>query len=89
MDDGELRLFNVEGAFVQAAVDEEIHIELPGEYQDVPGAVDRPNTPVYGLGRPRDASTRRCRATSGRRGMTSRMVARVRSASSWKIKGRE
>lgn len=46
MDDGGLRHLDVEEAFVQAAVDEEIHIELPGEYQDVPEAVDRPNAPV-------------------------------------------
>lgn len=49
--------------FVQATVDKGIQIEHPGESQDVPGAVDRPNVPVYCLDMPSDASTRRCRTT--------------------------
>ena len=47
--DGELRHFDAEEAFLKADIDEEIHIGIPEEVQEVPGAVGRLNKAIYGL----------------------------------------
>lgn len=43
-----LRHFDVEQAFVQATVEEEIYTDVPEEYEDSPGADGRLNKPIYG-----------------------------------------
>ena len=48
--DGELRHFDAEQTFLKADIDEEIYIEIPKEFQEVPGAVGRLNKVIYGLG---------------------------------------
>lgn len=48
-----VRYSGVEYAFVQAAGEEEIHIELPEEYEDCPGADGRLNKSISGWRRPR------------------------------------
>ena len=47
--DGELRLFDAEQALLKAGIDEEIYIEIPEEFQEFPGAVERLNKAIYGL----------------------------------------
>ena len=47
--DGELRYVDAEQAFLKADIDEEIHIEIPEEFQEVLGAVGRLNKAIYGL----------------------------------------
>ena len=47
--DGELRHFDAEQAFLKANIDEEIHIEIPEEFQEFPGAVGRLNKAIYEL----------------------------------------
>ena len=47
--DGELRHFETEQAFLKADIDEEIYIEIPEEFQKVPGAVGRLNKAICGL----------------------------------------
>lgn len=44
-----LHHIDVEQVFIQASVEEEIHIELPEKYQDFPGAVGKLNRSSYGL----------------------------------------
>ena len=47
--DGELRHIDAEQALLKADVDEEIYIEIPEEFQEFPGAVERLNKAIYGL----------------------------------------
>ena len=47
--DRELRHFDAEQAFLKADIDEEIYIEIPEEFQEFPGAVERLNKAIYGL----------------------------------------
>ena len=47
--DGELRHFDVEQAFLEVNIDEEIYIEISEEFQEFPGAVGRLNMAIYGL----------------------------------------
>ena len=47
--DGELGHFDAKQAFLKANIDEEIYIEIPEEFQEVPGAVGRLNKAIYGL----------------------------------------
>ena len=47
--DGELRHFDAERAILKADIDEQVHIEIPAEFQEFPGAVGRLNTDIYGL----------------------------------------
>ena len=47
--DGELRHFDAEQAFLKAYIDEEIHIEIPEEFQEFPEAVGRLNKATYEL----------------------------------------
>ena len=47
--DGELRHFDAEKAFLKADIDEEIYIEIPGEFQEFPGAVGWLNKATNGL----------------------------------------
>lgn len=63
-------------------VDGEIHIELPEEYQDFPGAVGRLNKSICGLVRPPDALTRSIQAPSRRTRMANRTLTDACSASS-------
>jgi len=49
VEDRELRHLDVEQAFLQADIDEEVYIELPEDFQEFPGAVGRLNKAVYGL----------------------------------------
>ena len=48
-EDGELRHFDAEQAFLKADIDEEIYIEIPEEFQEFPGAVGRLSKAIYGL----------------------------------------
>ena len=48
-NDGELRHFDAEQAFLKADIDEEIYIEIPEEFQKFPGAVGRLNKAIYRL----------------------------------------
>ena len=48
-EDGELRHFDAEQALLKANIDEEIYIEIPEEFQEVPEAVGRLNKALYGL----------------------------------------
>ena len=45
--DGELRHFDAERAFLKADIDEQIYMEIPGEFQEFPGAVGRLNKAIY------------------------------------------
>ena len=47
--DEELRHFDAEQAFLKADIDKEIYIEIPEEFQKLPGAVGRLNKAIYGL----------------------------------------
>ena len=47
--DGELRHFDAEQVFFKADTDEEIYIEIPKEFQELPEAVGRLNKAIYGL----------------------------------------
>ena len=47
--DRELRHFDAEQAFLKADIDKEIHIEIPEEFQEFPGAVGRLSKAIYGL----------------------------------------
>ena len=45
--DGELRHFDAEQAFLKVDIDEEIHIEIPEEFHEFPGAVVSGIYPSY------------------------------------------
>ena len=53
--DRELRHFDAEKVFLRADIDEEIYIQIPEEFQEFPGAVERLNKAIYGL-----VQARRC-----------------------------
>ena len=47
--DGELRHFDAKQAFLKADIVKELYIEIPEEFQEFPGAVERLNKATYGL----------------------------------------
>ena len=48
-EDGKLRRFDAEQAFLKEDIGKEIYMKIPEEFQEYPGAVERLNKAVYGL----------------------------------------
>lgn len=49
IEDWEIRHVDFEKAYLQAPIDQEIFVEIPEEYQEIPGAVGKLNKAMNGL----------------------------------------